>query len=296
MAEEHVEKNNELRYTEKTPVSLDPHLRDPIRERFPDELELVGENEEFERMPLVQRIQHLVLMICFFTLVATGLPLIFRDNALVKALFNIEGGFEVRSITHRIAGVGLILVSIFQVFYVLFDKRGRSDFLAILPRPKDAFDAIHTFMHNLGLMAYFKKKGYFAEWFERYPWLSFEEPPRFGRYSFVEKFEYLALIWGNAVMIATGLMMWFVEVSLAIFPKWVLDVVRVIHGFEALLALLSIVIWHMYNVHLNPDVFPMSKVWLTGKISREHFRAHHPLEYEEMLLERRKQKQAQNRE
>lgn len=291
MTEKHAEKGGGLKTEEKV---VDPHLRDPIREKFPDEMELVGEKEEFERMPLAQRIQHLVLMICFFTLVATGLPLIFRDNALVKALFNIEGGFEVRSITHRIAGVGLILVSVFQVFYIIFDKRGRSDFLAILPRPKDAFDALHTFMHNLGLMAYFRKKGYFAEWFERYPWLSFEEPPRFGRYSFVEKFEYLALIWGNAVMIATGLMMWFVEVSLAIFPKWVLDVVRVVHGFEALLALLSIVIWHMYNVHLNPDVFPMSKVWLTGKISREHFRAHHPLEYEEMLLERRRRKDAQN--
>lgn len=269
----------------------DPHLKDPIREKFPDELELVEEHEEFERMPVLQRIQHIFLMVCFFTLVLTGLPLIFRDNSIVRALFGIEGGFAVRSILHRVAGVGLIIVSVFQLFYIVFNPRGNKDFRAIIPGPRDAFDAIHTFMHNLGLMAYFKRKGYFPEVFEKFPWFSFEEPPRFGRYNFIEKFEYVALAWGNIVMIATGLMMWFIEASLAIFPKWVLDVVRVVHGFEALLALLAIVIWHMYNVHLNPEVFPMSKIWLTGKISREELKRHHPLEYEEILLARRAERE-----
>jgi cytochrome b subunit of formate dehydrogenase len=68
---------------------------------------------------------------------------------------------------------------------------------------------------------------------------------------------------------------------------WALDIIRIVHGFEAILAFLAIIIWHMYNVHLNPDVFPMSKVWITGKISKEEMMEHHPLEYEEIIRERR---------
>jgi len=206
----------------------------------------------------------------------------------------VEGGFMVRSITHRVAGVGMIALSLFHIGYIIFSKRGNEHFRRIIPRPKDAYDAVHTFMHNLGLMSYLKRNGFFPNLFEKYPWLTFEEPPRIGRYGFKEKFEYFALVWGNIVMITTGLMMWFLEASLAIFPKWFLDVVRVVHGFEALLALLAIVIWHMYNVHFNPEVFPMSKTWLTGRISREELKTHHPLEYEELLEERRALKQPES--
>ena len=275
---------------------VDPHTLDPIREKFPDELEFMGVHEEFERMPYLERVQHWALMICFFTLVLTGLPLFFKENSVAQAIFGFRGGFALRGILHRIAGAGLILVSIFHIGYIVFSKQGNQHFRAILPRLKDMFDPLHTFMHNLGVMSYFKRKGYFPALFNRYSWISFENPPRFDRYNFKEKFEYFALVWGNLIMIVTGLMMWFLEASLAIFPKWFLDVVRVIHGYEALLALLAIVIWHMYNVHFNPEVFPMSRIWLSGKIGREEFRDHHPLEYEQLLLERKRQTAPDNQD
>jgi len=65
-----------------------------------------------------------------------------------------------------------------------------------------------------------------------------------------------------------------------LFPKYVFDVFVAIHSYEAILAFLAIIIWHMYNVHFAPAAFPMSKVWLTGKISREQMMREHPLEYE----------------
>jgi len=68
-----------------------------------------------------------------------------------------------------------------------------------------------------------------------------------------------------------------------LFPKWALEMSRVIHGYEAILAFLAIVIWHFYNVHLNPEVFPMSRVWIHGRITLEDLKAHHPLEYEGMI-------------
>jgi len=107
--------------------------------------------------------------------------------------------------------------------------------------------------------------------------------PKFGRYNYIEKFEYLAVGWGSVVMITTGALLWAPHISLMLVPKWVMDVAFVIHSWEAILAFLAIIIWHMYNVHYDPSVFPMSKVWLTGRIGLHEFREKHPLEYESRL-------------
>ncbi|HSA96299.1 MAG TPA: hypothetical protein VLJ16_09620, partial [Acidobacteriota bacterium] len=108
------------------------------------------------------------------------------------------------------------------------------------------------------------------------------------RYNFIEKLEYLAVAWGSLVMIVSGFFMWNVELSLRIFPLWVHDIFVIAHGYEAMLAFLAIIIWHMYNVHLNPEVFPMSKVWLNGKITGHELKTLHPLEYRKILAERKK--------
>ena len=68
-------------------------------------------------------------------------------------------------------------------------------------------------------------------------------------------------------MIASGFFLWATNLSFRLFPLWVYDIFKIIHSYEAILAFLAIIIWHLYNVHLTPDVFPMSRVWLDGKIS-----------------------------
>ena len=87
---------------------------------------------------------------------------------------------------------------------------------------------------------------------------------------------------GLAMMILTGFILWFETLSMAIMPKWVIDVTFVAHGYEDLLAFLVLFLWHMYNVHLNPSVFPMDKTWITGKISLEDLKEKHYLEYQEI--------------
>jgi hypothetical protein len=89
-------------------------------------------------------------------------------------------------------------------------------------------------------------------------------------------------------MITSGLMLWFQDTTMAILPKFALDMAHEAHSDEALLATLAIIIWHFYNVHFNPDNFPMSWTWLTGKISKEKIMHHHPLEYEKIMAEREK--------
>jgi formate dehydrogenase gamma subunit len=230
--------------------------------------DLMPDDEKFVRLTLAERIQHVVLFVSFFTLVLTGIPLLFPDSPLLDKLFFFPSSFWLRGIVHRIAGVTLMGVGIFQIGYVIASPHGNSDLRKIVPTIDDARDAIGLFVYNLGAR---------------------DEKPKFGKFNFIEKFEYWALVWGVFIMGLTGVLLWFQEASIALFPIWVLDIIRIVHGFEAILAFLAIIIWHMYNVHLNPEVFPMSKVWIHGKISKEEMLEHHPLEYEAILRERREQ-------
>ena len=95
--------------------------------------------------------------------------------------------------------------------------------------------------------------------------------PKFKRFSYIEKAEYWALVWGTAVMIITGLALWFDNYIVKIFPKGFLDVMLVIHYYEAWLATLAILLWHIYSTVFSPRVYPMNPSWLTGKMPKEQY-------------------------
>jgi len=218
----------------------------------------------FERFSLSQRAQHIVLMICFMALVITGLPVRYPNSGASGIIVKSIGGMAARGVLHRIAAVGLIGVCIYHLFFVLLTKRGHDDFIALIPRKKDATDLIQQLKYYFGLSP---------------------TRPGYDRFNWIEKFEYLAMGWGSVIMAVTGLLLWFEGQAMLVLPLWVLDVARVIHSYEALLAFLAIIIWHLYHVHLNPEVFPMSKTWLTGLISEHEMKEHHPIEYERIMRE-----------
>jgi cytochrome b subunit of formate dehydrogenase len=110
------------------------------------------------------------------------------------------------------------------------------------------------------------------------------EPPKYGKYSYVEKVEYWSLLWGTVVMILSGLFLWFPFT----LPSWLVNAALIVHSYEAALAVSAIVVWHMYTVHLSPDHFPMSWTWINGKMSAEEMKEHHPLEYDRLIRERRR--------
>jgi formate dehydrogenase gamma subunit len=217
----------------------------------------------FPRMTLSERRQHGLLAVSFIVLVYTGFALRFPDVWLFRWFTSLEDGYAIRGWTHRGAGVVLILAGLWHLGY-LSTRWGRGYLRTMLPRYRDVKEGIQNFFYLAGLR---------------------REEPRFGHFSYVEKVEYWALIWGATLMITTGLMLWFENLTLRFFPLWVVELVTIIHYYEAWLATLAILVWHFYWVMFNPDVYPMNWSWLTGVISEEALRHDHPGEYERLLAE-----------
>ncbi len=210
------------------------------------------------RMALNERIQHFALLISFITLVVTGFMLRFPDAWWVSHIRDfIPDAFVYRSLLHRIAAVVMVAASLYHIYYLAATERGRQLFRDLLPRLKDMHDAIGVFKYNLGIS---------------------KEKPLLDRFSYVEKVEYWALIWGTLVMTLTGIVMWFENTFIGVFSKLGWDIARTVHYYEAWLAFLSIVIWHFYFVMFNPDIYPMNLAWFKGTISEEEMAEEHPLE------------------
>ncbi len=222
--------------------------------------------EMFQRFNIHFRIQHMILFTSVIFLILTGLPLKFPGFSPVAFLVDVFGGIDNTRIIHRIAASLLVLFMIYHTLYTIFHHEGRRDFWLLLPRIKDIKDVIQNLKYFFGMT---------------------DEKPKFGRFSYVEKFDYWAVYWGCVIMIGSGILMWFEELSLKILPKFILDAAKEAHSDEALLATLAIVIWHFYNVHFNPDKFPGSLTWFHGKITKEEMIEHHLLEYEEIMRKRK---------
>ena len=105
-----------------------------------------------------------------------------------------------------------------------------------------------------------------------------QQKPEFARFNYAEKAEYWALVWGMIVMAGTGLMLWAKVAVGNHLPRWWLDIATAVHFYEAVLATLAIVVWHFYQVFLDPDVYPMNWAWWDGKMSLHHYREEHGLE------------------
>lgn len=217
----------------------------------------------YRRFSRFQMSEHALLILAFTTLSITGLPQKYPDAILSHWVIIALGGIDVMRILHRIAATLMtleLLVHLGELFvrYRRYGLRG-----GMLPRWQDFKDARQQVLYYLGVT---------------------KEQPRFDRFGYREKFEYFGVIWGSVVMILTGMLLWEPEFFTRLIPGWLISAARAAHSGEALLAVLTIVIWHMYNAIVRPDIFPLDKAMLTGHISAERFQHEHPLEYEREVL------------
>lgn len=219
--------------------------------------------DKYLRMSANERVQHFLLLSSFIVLVITGFALKFPEAFWVKGIAAVIGQntFEARSIIHRVASVVLVIASAYHLYYILFTARGKQLLKDFLPGKQDITDFINS-------MKYLAGKS--------------DIKPLYGRFSYIEKMEYWAVVWGTFIMGITGVILWFENFFLKYVTNTGMDISSAIHYYEAILASLAIVVWHFYFIFLNPDVYPMNKAWLKGYLTKEEMEKEHPLELAEL--------------
>jgi formate dehydrogenase gamma subunit len=208
------------------------------------------------RMSLAQRWQHFALATSFVVLAVTGFALKFPDSWLTRLLGSSE---PFRRWSHRIAGVVMLGVGAYHLFYLCRSGEGRRLLKAMLPVKKDLRDLSGNVRYLAGLES---------------------ERPRFARFGYAEKMEYWAVVWGTIIMGVTGLMIWFKFDVTRFLPRWAVDIALTIHYYEAILACLAIVVWHFYHVLFDPDIYPINWACWNGRVSEHWQEEEHPLDDE----------------
>jgi cytochrome b subunit of formate dehydrogenase/RNase P subunit RPR2 len=233
--------------------------------KFKDELDDEG---TYRRFTTAMTIGHLALTFAFITLALSGFALRYPETWWAKTLFHGETGLYARGIVHRVAAFVLIGVALCNGSFLLFTKSGRKELGSLMMRFQDLKDVFHNMAYVVGIV---------------------KIPPRFDRYSYIEKFEYWGMWWGTLLMIFTGFCMGFVNIFLKFFPKLALDVVALIHFYEAWLAVLTIVVWHLYYMIFDPQTYPMNWSWITGRITLDDMKERHSIEYEREIVRNNKE-------
>ena len=207
----------------------------------------------YERFPLARRIEHLVMLLSFTTLALTGLPQKFPDASISISIIKALGGIEGLRSIHHVAAIVMMLGTVWHLLYFGYISYVRRERLSMLPSLQDAKDGLQAFLYNIGIS---------------------KTPPQMGRYTFEEKMEYWAFVWGTVVMVVTGFMMWNPISTTKFMPGEFVPAAKAAHGGEAVLAVLAIIIWHMYGVHIKR----FNKAMFTGQISEDDMLHEHPLE------------------
>jgi cytochrome b subunit of formate dehydrogenase len=224
-----------------------------IAEPIQGSTEMEEPKKWYLRFTISEQVEHWVFITSFITLGITGLVQRYSENLVSQFIVTGLGGIENIRLIHHIAAIITMLIVIYHIGalgYRVYVQRAR---LTMLPVISDITNVYHAALYYIGRR---------------------ENPPQQGRYTFEEKLEYWAVVWGTVIMAVTGFMMWNPIATTKIFPGQFIPAAKVAHGLEAVLAVLSILIWHMYQVFIRH----FNKAMYTGKISEDEMLHDHPLE------------------
>ena len=207
----------------------------------------------FLRFDVLQRVQHALLLLSFTTLAVTGLVQKFATAGVSEWFVGLLGGIENTRLVHRSAAVVLGALAAYHVIDVAYR-------LIVLRTPMTMLPLVEDFKHLYQDVLFYVGRR--------------ERRARYGRFSYAEKVEYLAVVWGTLVMGLTGFMMWNPLASARWFHGQAIPAAKAAHGGEAILAVLSIILWHFYHVHLKH----FNKSIFTGHLTEEEMHEEHPAE------------------
>ena len=199
---------------------------------------------------------HFVMMASFLGLVVTGLPLKFHDAAWAPAVMNLLGGPHRAGLIHRICAAitfGYFGACILYILYYLFVKDTGQTLWQKLTGPDSLVPTLRDVRDIRNMVAWFFGRG---------------REPSFERWTYWEKFDFLAVFWGMFAIGGSGLLLWFPEFFGRFLPGWIFNVAMIVHSDEALLASGFIFTVHFFNTHFRPGKFPMDMVIFTGRIPR----------------------------
>jgi formate dehydrogenase gamma subunit len=205
------------------------------------------------RFSLGERIEHYILLISFTLLGITGLAQSFATTSVGYFILSILGGIDSTRQIHHTAAFIFGALAIYHVVKFLYKFFLGHRLPKMLPEWSDLTQLMQMLKLNLGLS---------------------NRHPRFDRYNFEEKAEYWALVWGTVVMGMTGIMQWFPVATTYYLPGGAIPIARAFHKWEAILAVLAILTWHLYHSvikKLNTSIF-------TGVMTVDEMEEEHPLE------------------
>jgi cytochrome b subunit of formate dehydrogenase len=213
----------------------------------------MSESRKYLRFPITYRVEHWILVAAFTTLAITGLVQKFAMAGISDAILRLLGGIDTTRVIHHTAAVVLMLGVVYHIGAVGFRIFVRRTRLSMLPTMTDVRVAVQALLFNLGLS---------------------KVRPQQGRFSFEEKVEYWAVVWGTLIMALTGFMMWNPIAATRFLPGEIVPAAKAAHGAEAVLAVLAIIIWHFYHVHVRE----LNKSMFNGRLTEEEMIDEHPLE------------------
>ncbi len=223
-----------------------------------------GERVEYWRFNIWHRVSHLLLIISMIGLVGSRFPLKFSDFPGARALITLLGGVEGAGIIHRVSavilGIGCAMNMLYVAYLVVVKHKPLLGPDSIVPRWKDFTDLWQHLNHFAG----------------RAP------RPQFDRYTYWEKFDYLAVFWGMAMIGGSGLILWFPTLAAQFLPGFIINLAYLAHSDEAMLAFGFLIVVHLFNTHLRPERFPLDRVMFSGTITAEEWARDHALEWERM--------------
>lgn len=216
----------------------------------------------YQRFDVHQRLQHFLIIVSFSLLAFSGLPIRYASSAISAKIVGLFGSFDNMLTFHLINGGIMLATALYHLIYVfvMAIKKGKLEFTAY-PNKSDIKNIIANTKYLLGKS---------------------DVRPNWDRFAFKEKFDYLAVFWGMFIIGGSGVFMWFPDWGANLFPRYVIDMWRLGHSDEAVLAVVVIVVWHFFNVHFNPDIFPFNKVFWNGMMSEEVMAHEHPAELDRL--------------
>ena len=256
--------------TPPTPQAVQPAPPPPVETAIALDSAQRGDGPYIWRFTLFHRLTHAVVIVSFFLLTLTGLPLRFADAAWAPPLIWLFGGVESAGLIHRFAAVltfGYFGAHLGWIAVRFARSKNRLGMFwgpdSMVPQPRDAVDF------------YRQVRWYFGK----------GPRPQFPRFSYMEKFDYFAVFWGVFIIGGSGLLLWFPEFFSRWMPGWIFNVATVIHADEALLASGFIFTIHFFNVNLRPEKFPLDAVMFHGRATKTYMEEEHSLLLDELNLD-----------